>query len=95
MRRRDFLGFATGAAAFPLLAARAQQKRLPVIGFLGGFAPSTNAQIELELAAFRQGLAETGYVEGQNVMIEYTPRPRAILIGCPHWPPTSSPAKST
>jgi putative ABC transport system substrate-binding protein len=44
---------------------------MPVIGFLGGFAPSSNAQIELELAAFRQGLSETGYVEGQNVTIEY------------------------
>jgi putative ABC transport system substrate-binding protein len=44
---------------------------MPVIGFLGGFAPSANAQIELELAAFRQGLSETGYVEGQNVTIEY------------------------
>jgi putative ABC transport system substrate-binding protein len=44
---------------------------MPVIGFVGGFAPSSNAQIELELAAFRQGLSETGYVEGQNVTIEY------------------------
>ena len=49
----------------------AQQKAMPVIGVLGGFLPSMNAQIELELAAFRQGLGETGYVEGQNVAIEY------------------------
>jgi putative ABC transport system substrate-binding protein len=69
MRRRDVL--AAGVAAFPLLAARAQQKAMPVIGFLGGFNPSMNAEIELELAAFRQGLSETGYVAGQNVMIEY------------------------
>jgi putative ABC transport system substrate-binding protein len=55
-------------------ALRAQQKALPVIGFLGGFAPSANAQIELDLAAFRRGLSETGYVEGQNVAIEYTRR---------------------
>jgi putative tryptophan/tyrosine transport system substrate-binding protein len=45
---------------------------MPVIGVLGGFAPSASAQIELELAAFRKGLAETGYVEGRNVTIEYT-----------------------
>jgi len=44
---------------------------MPVIGFLGGFAPSMSAQIELEQAAFRRGLSETGYVEGQNVTIEY------------------------
>jgi putative ABC transport system substrate-binding protein len=44
---------------------------MPVIGILGGFLPSMNAQIELELAAFRQGLSETGYVDGQNVAIEY------------------------
>ena len=44
---------------------------MPVIGFLGGFAPAMNALIELEQAAFRQGLSETGYVEGQNVAIEY------------------------
>lgn len=47
------------------------QKVMPVIGFLGGFTPSMKAQIELEQAAFRQGLSETGYVEGQNVVIVY------------------------
>ena len=45
---------------------------MPVIGVLGGFAPSASAQIALELAAFRKGLAETGYVEGRNVTIDYT-----------------------
>ena len=50
---------------------RAQQKAMPVIGFLGGFNPTMKAQIELEQAAFRQGLSKTGYVEGQNVVIEY------------------------
>jgi putative ABC transport system substrate-binding protein len=59
-----------GAAAYPTLAS-AQQKAMPVIGVLGSFPPGAKAQIELELAAFRQGLAETGYVEGQNVAIEY------------------------
>ena len=59
-----------GALAVPR-TLRAQQKAMPVIGFLGGFAPSMNAQIELEQAAFRRGLSETGFVEGQNVVIEY------------------------
>jgi putative ABC transport system substrate-binding protein len=44
---------------------------MPVIGFLGGFNPGMKALIELELAAFRQGLSETGWVDGQNVAIEY------------------------
>ena len=72
MRRRDLLTAAAGATSFPLLAARAQQKAVPVIGILGGFAPSMNTEIELELAAFREGLGEIGYVEGQNVLVEYT-----------------------
>jgi putative ABC transport system substrate-binding protein len=72
MRRREFVLLFAGAAAAPPFAARAQRKAMPVIGVLGGFAPSASAQIELELAAFRKGLAETGYVEGRNVTIEYT-----------------------
>jgi ABC-type uncharacterized transport system substrate-binding protein len=83
MRRRDFLAAASGATSFPLLAARAQQKRLPVIGILGGFAPSMNAEIELELAAFREGLGEIGYVEGQNVLVEYTRRAEGHLDRLP------------
>jgi len=67
MRRRDFMTVLAGAAAYPLSAA-SQQKAMPVIGFLGSFRGSL---IELSLAAFRRGLAETGYVEGQNVVIEY------------------------
>jgi len=58
-----------GATAYPLLAG-AQQKAMPVIGVLGG-APPERKQVQLNLAAFRQGLGELGYVEGQNVAIEY------------------------
>jgi putative ABC transport system substrate-binding protein len=56
-----------GALSWPLVA-RAQQKAMPVIGWLSSASPG---QIDSYLAAFRQGLAETGYVEGQNVSIEY------------------------
>ena len=72
MRRRKLLALLAGVAALRPPAAAAQQKTMPVIGVLGGFAPSASAQIALELAAFRKGLAETGYVEGRNVTIDYT-----------------------
>jgi putative tryptophan/tyrosine transport system substrate-binding protein len=72
MRRRDFITLLGAAMAiarpFP---ARGQQKAMPVIGFLGSFRRGSNAVLELSLAAFGRGLAETGYVEGQNVAIEY------------------------
>jgi putative tryptophan/tyrosine transport system substrate-binding protein len=71
MNRRHVVFMLGGAAVGWPLTAGAQQKPMPVIGFLGGFNPSMNAQIELEQAAFRQGLSETGYVEGLNVTIEY------------------------
>jgi putative ABC transport system substrate-binding protein len=68
MRRRDFIKvFASSAAAWPL-AARAQQPALPVIGF---FHLTSLETTQKNLAAFRRGLAETGYVENKNVMIEY------------------------
>ena len=67
MLRRKFLGVLGGAMALPL-AARAQQPTIPVIGFLGSRASGEDPQL---LTSFRLGLKEAGYVEGENVAIEY------------------------
>jgi ABC-type uncharacterized transport system substrate-binding protein len=65
MRRRDFIKGIAVSTTWPL-AARAQQPAMPVIGYLGSFAPTGTF-----LAAFRKGLADSGYVEGRNVAIDY------------------------
>ena len=68
MRRREFIALLGGAATTWTLAARAQQSALPIVGFVSG--RSADASLR-EVAAFREGFNETGYVEGQNATIEY------------------------
>jgi putative ABC transport system substrate-binding protein len=67
VRRRDFITVLSGVAAWPL-TARAQQPAMQMIGYLGSGSPDTSVR---SVAAFRKGLNETGYVEGQNVTVEY------------------------
>jgi putative ABC transport system substrate-binding protein len=65
MRRRDFIAGLSSAAAFPL-AVLAQQPALPVVGYV----TSSVGGEKRSIAAFREGLSETGYIEGQNVTVE-------------------------
>ena len=68
MRRRDFITMIAGAGVAWPISARAQQPAMPIIGFLHSGSPEPNIK---RVAAFRKGLSEVGYVEGQNVAIEF------------------------
>src|SRR6516164_863221 len=68
MRRRDFIKAAAGSAITWPLAARAQQRTMPVVGVL---SPATSEADANRMNAIRQGLKDAGYIEGENVMIEY------------------------
>jgi putative ABC transport system substrate-binding protein len=108
MRRREFITLVGGAAAAWPLTARAQQPAMPVIGFLSSRSPGESAGV---VAAFRQGLRETGFVEGQNLAVafrwaegDYDRLPalaaelvslRAALIFAAGGPPSALAAKTT
>ena len=82
MRRRDFLTVVSAAAAWPL-AAHAQQPAVPVVGFLSGRSLASDSQL---LAVFTRALNEAGYVNGQNVAIEFR-WADGQLNGCLNWRP--------
>jgi len=83
MKRRKFISLLGGAAVAWPLAARAQQAAMPVVGWLG--SESREAE-NPRIIPFRQGLEEAGYVEGQNLKIEYRWL-RGDTINYPLWPP--------
>ena len=68
MNRREAITLLGGAAAAWPLTGRAQQPGMPLVGFLSGRSPVESAYL---VSAFREGLRETGYVEGQNLEVEY------------------------
>src|SRR5713101_9495319 len=68
MRRRDFIALLGGAAAWPLAARAQQPAKIARIGFLGSTSPSA---VESRLERFRTGLRDLGYVEGQNILIDF------------------------
>ena len=90
MKRRELM-LLLGGAFIAARALRAQQKAMPVIGYLHYGSPGLFAPF---MVAFHRGLSETGYVEGRNVAIEYR-WAEGRYDRLPHWPESSSAARST
>jgi hypothetical protein len=90
MRRRDFITF-LGGAMTAARALHAEQRAMAVIGYITSGSPGPSAS---NVAAFRQGLSETGYVEGKMSPSNIA-GPREAMIDCPLWRPTSSILRST
>jgi putative ABC transport system substrate-binding protein len=86
MRRREFMTLLGGAAATWRIATRAQQPKIPVVGFLNGGTPDGYAPY---VAGFIHGLNETGYVENKKRHYELSVGPRVSTIGFNRWPPIS------
>jgi putative ABC transport system substrate-binding protein len=81
MRRREFISFLAGGAFVLPLTARAQQKRMPIIGLLGSTSADESTRV---LDALRAGLKESGFIEGQSITIEYRWRmANTVVYG--HW----------
>ena len=93
LRRRDVIAMLGGAAVAWAIAARAQQTAMPVIGFLFTGSRGRDGSMAQYLAAYQQALSEIGYVEGQNLAIEYR-WAGAATIDCLPWPQTSWAGKS-
>jgi putative ABC transport system substrate-binding protein len=79
LKRREFITLLGGAAAWPLAASAQQPVKLPIIGFLSSSSPANRASL---ITAFRQGVRESGYIDGKSVAMSIARR-KTNTIDCP------------